>query len=103
MKISRKFFTTFLIFIFVFTPFDFSGFPQNNFSQAQEFEGTVIDHNEVWAQDRTIEEMTAITSGATVTIEKGTTITFKDNTSLKINGKLIAKGTVKFASQRIIN
>ena len=95
MKISRKFFTTFLIFIFVFTPFDFSGFPQNNFSQAQEFEGMVIDHNEVWAQDRTIEEMTAITSGVTVTIEKGTTITFKDNTSLKVNGKLIAKGTVK--------
>ena len=99
MTLAKKILTFFLIFVFILSPLDFQSLVP--YSQAQSIEE--ISTNTIWNGNKTIENPITISSNATLTIEKGTTITFKDNTSLKVNGKLIAKGTVKFASQRIIN
>ncbi|MCD6149517.1 alpha/beta hydrolase [bacterium] len=91
MTLAKKILTFFLVFVFILSPLDFQSLVL--YSQAQSIEE--ITEDITWNENKTIENPITISSNAVLTIKKGTTITFKDNTSLKINGKLIAKGMVK--------
>lgn len=101
MKFFRRAFFIFLIFILVFSPFSFSSWNME-ISDVKGAKRIAITEDTFWKKDDNIiiKDWITINGGATLTIEKGSVITFDSSdgyipTLTVENGRIVAEGTLE--------
>ena len=93
-EIARILSIFFLIFLFVLSPVSPSKIFQEYLNvNADEDEEEIISEYTEWTSDREVDGYVTINQDATLVIKKGVTVTFKEGSSLIVEGKLFVKGT----------
>ncbi|MCK9378670.1 MAG: alpha/beta hydrolase [Candidatus Moranbacteria bacterium] len=95
MKNVKKLSLLGLIFLIIFSPFDFSAISRSSISDAQGVEFEEISSDITWTGEILIEKPVVVKEGVTLTIGKGSTVTFKKWMTLNVYGKLNVDGTAK--------
>ncbi|MFA4817325.1 MAG: hypothetical protein WC608_01210 [Parcubacteria group bacterium] len=90
MKLNRKLGFILLVFAITFAPISFS----NIFVQSQTVDPELINDYQEWTQDKPVNGLITINTGATLVIKNGVTLTFNGG-SILVKGNLIVSGTVK--------
>lgn len=100
-KATKNFFIFCLALLFVLSPISPLNFFLQENENASAREQQIISDYQEWTTDREIDGKVKIEEGAVLVIKKGVKITFKNDSSLYVYGKLFVKGTreepVKFS------